>query len=269
MSIWETVERRGVRLASQDFGGDGPPILILHGLAGQSSEWAGTARRLVPRFHVRGLDARGHGRSEPWPNDVSRAAHVADVEFVIDVLIRQPVVLIGQSLGGLTALQVAAGRPDLVRSLVVVEADPDAISKSAIAEVMASLRAWPVPFTTRDQAVRFFGGPSVAAEAWTSGLRKGEDGYWPSFDVEVMERTLREAARHVYWEEWDSIGCPILVAVGEEGIVPKGCGEAMIGRNPHARLVEIAGAKHDLHLDQPDKWDRALQQFLDSGGETG
>ena len=241
VSTWEVVEREGVRIACQDFGGVGPPVLILHGLAGQSSEWTWTADRLVPLFRVRAPDARGHGRSERRPADVSRAAHVADVEFIINSLVGQPVVLIGQSLGGLTALQVAARRPDLVRRLVVVEANPDAITESAIAEVVASLRGWPVPFGTHDQAVKFFGGPSVAAEAWISGLRLREDGYWPSFEVEVMERTLREAARQSYWDDWDKITCPILVVVGEVGILPKGSGQVMIGRNPHAQLVEIAG----------------------------
>lgn len=269
MSSWETVEREGVRLACQDFGGDGQPVLILHGLAGQSSEWSRTADHLIPRFHVRALDARGHGRSEHQPSDVSRAAHVTDVEFVIDALIRQPVILIGQSLGGLTALQVAARRPDLVQSLVVVEANPDTIDESAVSDVVTSLRRWPVPFATREQAVKFFGGPSLAADAWISGLRQGEDGYWPSFDVEVMERTLREAAQRACWDEWDSIECPILIVVGERGIMPKGSGQVMTRRNAQAHLVEIAGASHDLHLDQLDEWDRALGQFLDALGEPG
>jgi pimeloyl-ACP methyl ester carboxylesterase len=188
---------------------------------------------------------------------------------VIEALVRQPVVLIGQSLGGLTALQVAARRPDLVRSLVVVEADPDAIAEKAISDVITSLRGWPVPFATRDLAVTFFGGPSVAAEAWVSGLRQRVDGYWPSFDVGVMERTLREAAGRDYWDEWDTIECPILLVVGERGIMPKGSGQAMAGRNPHAHVVEIAGASHDLHLDRLDEWDRALGQFLDALGEPG
>ena len=56
-----------------------------------------------------------------------------------------------------------------------------------------------------------------------------------------MERTLREAARHDYWNEWDKIECSILVVVGEQGIMPKSSGEVMTGRNAHSQLVEIAG----------------------------
>jgi pimeloyl-ACP methyl ester carboxylesterase len=259
---WEFLEREGVRLACQDFGGRGDPILILHGLAGQASEWSWTADHLRSRFHVLALDARGHGRSEQHPDDVSRSAHVADAELVIEALVGEPVILIGQSLGGITALQVAAKRPDLVRSLVVVEANPEHIDQAAVAAVIDSLRGWPVPFATRDDAVTFFGGPSVTAEAWVSGFRKGRDGYRPSFEIDVMERTLREAAGNSYWEDWAAIGCPILVVTGEKGILPAGAGQAMTEGHPRARLVEIANARHDLHLDRPSDWLGALEQFL-------
>jgi pimeloyl-ACP methyl ester carboxylesterase len=70
--------REGVRLAGLDWGGDGPPALLLHGLAGYAGEWADTARWLTARCRVVALDARGHGDSERAPDDVSRAAHVAD-----------------------------------------------------------------------------------------------------------------------------------------------------------------------------------------------
>ncbi len=269
MPNWAMVERKGVRLACQDFGGAGRPVLLLHGLAGQSSEWSQTADHLVPHFHVLAPDARGHGLSEQRPSDVSRAAHVADVECIIEELVPQPVVLIGQSLGGLTAMQVAALRPDLVHSLVLVEADPDSIDEAAIADVVSSLRAWPVPFPTRDQAVEFFGGPSVAAEAWTGGLRQREDGFWPAFAVDVMERTLRDASLHTYWDDWEGIECPILVVVAEHGIMPSGMGQAMTRRNRRAQLVEIAGATHDLHLDRPDEWNTALERFLGDVGAAG
>src|SRR4051794_3419557 len=117
-------ERAGVRLAGLDFGGEGPPVLLLHGLAGYAGEWAETAGWLTERCRVVALDARGHGRSERFPADVSRAAHVADAAFAIERLALAPVVAVGQSLGGQTALLLAAERPDLVRGLVVADASP-------------------------------------------------------------------------------------------------------------------------------------------------
>jgi pimeloyl-ACP methyl ester carboxylesterase len=120
------LERGGVRLAGLDFGGAGPAALMLHGLAGHVGEWSETAAWLTGLRRVVAFDARGHGRSSRRPTDVSSDAHVDDAIFVVERLDLAPVVVIGQSLGGRTALLVAARRPDLVAGLVVAEASPEA-----------------------------------------------------------------------------------------------------------------------------------------------
>ncbi|MGH2969162.1 MAG: alpha/beta fold hydrolase, partial [Solirubrobacteraceae bacterium] len=104
------LERDGVRLAGLDFGGAGPPVLLLHGLAGYAGEWAETAGWLTERSRVVALDGRGHGGSERLPADVSRAAHAADVHFVIECLGLDATVVVGQSLGAQVAMLVAAER---------------------------------------------------------------------------------------------------------------------------------------------------------------
>jgi pimeloyl-ACP methyl ester carboxylesterase len=262
-------ERDGVRLAGVDFGGDGAPILLLHGLAGYAGEWAETAHWLSERARVVALDARGHGSSERFPADVSRAAHVADAAFALERLEFGRVVVVGQSLGGLTALLLASECPDLVRGLVMVEAGPggggDASSHDAnVAELGDALRRWPVPFPSREAAVDFFGGPSLTAKAWTGGLERRDGGWWPRFDIEVMMRTLHEADSQSYWERWEDISCPALVVRGGDGSLPLADAESMVARGRHAQLVELADAKHDLHLDRPGEWRQALSEFLDS-----
>jgi pimeloyl-ACP methyl ester carboxylesterase len=262
-------ERDGVRLAGIDFGGDGPPVLLLHGLAGYAGEWAETAGWLSNRAQVVALDARGHGNSKRFPSDVSRAAHLADAAFAVERLGLGPIVVVGQSLGGLTALLLASKRPDLVRGLVMVEAGPrgggDASSHEAnVAELGNSLRRWPVPFASREAAVEFFGGPSLTADAWARGLEHRDGGWWPRFDVEVMMRTLHEAASRSYWEQWERISCPALVVRGGDGSLPPADAESMVARGRDAKLAELAGAKHDLHLDRPGEWREALSEFLDA-----
>jgi pimeloyl-ACP methyl ester carboxylesterase len=109
-----------VRLRVWDFGGAGPAVLPLHGLAGHAREWAATATWLAERRRVVTFDARGHGQSSRCPDDVGRDALVADAAFVLGALRLGPAVVVGQSLGGLTALSLAARRPELVRGLVPV-----------------------------------------------------------------------------------------------------------------------------------------------------
>ena len=121
-----------------------------------------------------------------------------------------------------------------------------------------------MPFGSRDEAVEFFGGPSLNADAWADGLEHRDGGWWPRFEIDVMVRTLREAVSRSLWAEWERISCPSLVVRAGDGSVAPGDAQAMAARGQHARVVELAGAKHDLHLDRPAEWRAALTEFVDS-----
>ncbi|MEV8345534.1 alpha/beta fold hydrolase [Streptomyces niveus] len=103
----------GVRLACTEYGPceeSAVPVLLLHGLAGHTAEWDALAELLGPAYRLVGYDAQG-GRSDRLPEDVSRSAHVRDAVAVAEQLALARLVLIGQSLGGLTALLTAAAHP--------------------------------------------------------------------------------------------------------------------------------------------------------------
>ena len=188
--------------------------------------------------------------------------------FVIEQLRLAPVLLVGQSLGGYLAMLVAARHPELVRALVVAEASPgggdEAAVEEAAAQLAASLSRWPVPFASPEAAVGYFGGPSLTGTAWTAGLERRDDGLWPRFDVDVMERTLREALKRAYWDEWARIRCPTLIVRAGRGSLDRDEARAMADSLPGARLVEIPIAAHDVHLDRPSEWKTAITGFLDS-----
>jgi len=196
MTSWRSFERQGAKLCVVDFGGDGKPVLCLHGLAGHAGEWTETASWLTEDHRVFGLDARGHGRSERRPDDVSPDAQVADVAFIIRQIAMEPVVLVGQSLGGLTAMMVAARHPELVRGLVMADAAPGqgGAGEAAAQAIGEALRSWPVPFPTREAGAEFFRARfgDGAALPWADGLEEHVDGWRPRFDIDVMERTLGE-----------------------------------------------------------------------------
>jgi pimeloyl-ACP methyl ester carboxylesterase len=145
---------------------------------------------------------RGRSRARlqrPTPRDVSPAAHVAGAARVATELGLGSVVVVGQSIGGLAALSLAARHPEIVRGLVLVDASPTNGAEDADLAARAigdALRSWPVPFTSHEQAHDFFTtrfASVVAADAWTQGLEQHDDGWWPRFAVDVMVRTLRGA----------------------------------------------------------------------------
>jgi pimeloyl-ACP methyl ester carboxylesterase len=259
--------RDGVTLACRDFGGDGPPVLLLHGLAGHAEEWRDTAARLRAAWRVWALDARGHGLSARLPGDVSHRARVDDVAFVVDRLQLEPVVLVGQSLGGLTALSAAARHEEQVRALVLVEAGPSdgADVGPMAADVGEALRQWPVPFASRAASVEFFTdrfGSRRAAESWAAGLEETDEGWRPRFDVDVMVETLVEVLSEPTWPDWERGVCPALIVRGENGTLSAETAAEMVMRRPGAEPAEVAGAGHDLHLEQTQRWCSVLTRFL-------
>ncbi|MGW4895658.1 alpha/beta fold hydrolase [Kitasatospora sp. NPDC004240] len=257
-----TVTRDGVRLHCRDWGGDGPAVLLLHGLAGHAGEWDHQASLLSARHRVIALDQRGHGHSERHPADVTRDAHVADVLAVIEQLGLDRPALVGQSLGGHTALLTAAAHPDRIGALVLVEAAPGRPDPATPAMIAGWLDSWPTPFPSRQDAVAFLGGGAVG-EGWAAGLEERDGGWWPRFDRDVMVATIAANDR-ARWLDWDRIGCPTLLVLGQRGIIPPADADEMLTRRPATRAVGLPGTGHDVHLEQPDELHRLLADFLGS-----
>jgi pimeloyl-ACP methyl ester carboxylesterase len=239
-------------------------VLLLHGLLGYAREWHSTATWLSRTHRVVAPEQRGHGRSEREPADVSPEAFVADAEFWIERLGLAPAVVVGQSLGGITALRLAARRSDLVRGLVVCEATP-AQDPHGVARLREWLETWPVPFPSDAAALAFFGGDTLFARTWTAGLEHGDDGLRPAFDPAVLLAVLARANARDHWAEWSGIACPILIVRARDG-VSRDEVQRMRDLRPAAQLAEIADARHDVHLEQARRWRAVLEPFLASLG---
>lgn len=257
---WHQGAQQGTRLWCVEYDGSGPSVVLLHGLAGYAEEWSETAAWLSESFRVVAIEQRGHGRSERLPADVSAEAFVSDTEMWLERLDLAPAVLVGQSFGGLVAFLVAARRPDLVRALVVVEATP-AAGPEAPEAVGSWLESWPAPFPSEKQALAFFGGDTIWARTWVAGLEERNDGLHGRFEPDVLVRALAEASGRDWWTDWARVSCPVLVVRGEHG-KDRGDVLRMVDTVPAARLAEIEGAGHDLHLDQPGRWRATLGAFL-------
>ncbi|GHE42780.1 alpha/beta fold hydrolase [Streptomyces vinaceus] len=256
----------GVRLSCRDRGGAGVPVLFLHGLAGHAGEWDAAARHLAPHHRVVTVDQRGHGASERRPADVSRAAHVADVLAVTSQLGLDRPVLVGQSLGGHTAMLTAARHPDLVRALVLVEAGAEAADPATPQRIGSWLGSWPLPFPSLDAAREFLG-----SEAWAAGLEERPDGWHPRFDPDVMVATITENTTRAWWPEWERVTCPVLLVIGQNGIIPPEESQRMLTPpGPDTTAVSIPGAPHDVHLHSPVILHALLTDFLaaSAGNET-
>lgn len=219
------------------------------------------------------LDLPGHGRHAgdlaPW-----RFTFDA-VEAQISALARgEPVDLVGYSMGGRMALAYAVGNPDQVRRLVLESASPGLETEEARAarraadedlarfletegveafverwetlELFESQRSLPAPVRASHRARRLLNHPRSLAAC----LRGLGTGALPS-----------------YWGSLAGLRVPVLVLVGALDRKFAALGARMADALPDARVVEVAGAGHAVHLERPDAWLGAVTGFL-SGGEV-
>ncbi|MDX3644787.1 alpha/beta hydrolase [Streptomyces sp. MB09-02B] len=259
----------GIRLAHREHvppHAHGRTLLLLHGLAGHQGEWDDLVPRLLADGHrVVTYDARGHGASTRRPTDMSRAACVRDAVTVIRELGlalpgQAPLTLVGQSLGGHTAFLAAAAHPELLDSLILIEAGPGVPDPTLPAHIAAWLDSWPTPFDSPSQAADFFGHPS-----WSRNLDHRPDGWYPRADRATMLAAIAEPADTPYHAEWAATTCPTLVVRGARGTMAAADAAAMpTTRPPGTRtdLTVIEDAGHDVHLDQPGRLHTAMSNFL-------
>ena len=251
----------GVLISYTVFEGSEPAAVILHGLAGSSREFLPTARALAGRSVVL-IDQRGHGESTRRPMDTSRAAYVSDVARVIESETSEPVIVIGQSMGAHTAILLAAGRPDLVRALVMLEGDQGSGTVEEHRALGHFFRSWNVPFASRSEAAAELGdGP--LERAWVEDLEETADGLVPRFDADVMQATI-EAVGEPRWHEWESIDLPTLVVYADGGMFTECQKSAFVSQGRRVRRVDLSGASHDAHLDAHEQWAEALRTFIDA-----
>ncbi|MFM9368297.1 alpha/beta fold hydrolase [Streptomyces sp. Da 82-17] len=268
----------GTRLAAWEFGeppktqeSAGPGVLLLHGLMGRASHWAGTAAWLAGRHRAVALDQRGHGDSEKPPGPYTREAYVEDAEAALVQLGLAPAVLVGHSMGALTAWQLAARRPDLVRGLVICDMRASALGAASQREWTDWFKTWPVPFPSLDAVRRWFGEDDpwvehpdpVRGAFYAEVMAESEDGWRPVFDPARMLTSRETWVLDAHWEELAQVQCPTLVVRGLDGELGRAEAQEMVRVLPRGTYAEVPDAGHLVHYAPGPGWRAAIEPFLD------
>ncbi|HWG01080.1 MAG TPA: alpha/beta fold hydrolase [Trebonia sp.] len=237
--------------------GDGAPgVVALHPLALSGAIWDGAGDGAAARLGLAGLDARGHGDSS-WDGEPFTVADMADdTAAVIEATASGPVGVIGLSMGGSTALALAARRPDLVSRLVIADGSacygPDRVEQWAERARLAEgkPRARQLEF----QRDRWFGPAFRAAHPETVAR---------ACEIFLRTNSAAHAAACRALGGLDATGqlgqitVPALVMVGSEDYAtPPAMARAIAAGIPGAELMVLAGARHMSLIEQPSAWAR-------------
>ena len=261
------VTARGARLHYVDWGGNGSPVMLLHGLQDCTGNWDHIASALSQRHRVYALDSRGHGDSERTPGHYHFEDYVGEVGEVLDALDLHDVALVGHSAGGKYAFAHVADRPQRVSRLVIVDMDPDQQNPGSagmfdryraesdewddIATVVERLRLRE-PRTSKVLLEH-------QARAMTRPLPDGRLAW--KRDRQVIVEYERPDA----WNILPRISVPTLLIRGADSpLLRREVAERMAEAIHRCALVEVPGGGHWCYGENPAGFLAALGPFIDT-----
>jgi 2-succinyl-6-hydroxy-2,4-cyclohexadiene-1-carboxylate synthase len=258
--------------------GSGPPLLLLHGFTGSADEWAGLVPALAPLREVVAVDLIGHGRSAA-PADPGRYTMercVADLLALLGALGLARADVLGYSMGGRVALQLAAAAPGRVGALVIESSSPGIADAAERAARVASDEA--LAERIEREGLEWF------VEHWAAiPLFASQAGLPAEERAALRERRLRGSARGYanslrgmgagrqasLWDRLPALGAPALLVSGRLDIKYVANHNQMAGLLANARHISVPGAGHTVHLERREAFAKLVVGFLGGFSREG
>lgn len=242
----------------------GNTVLCIHGLGSSTEDWAPQIPALARRHTVVTYDVRGHGRSGKPRGRYSIPQFAEDAAALIEHLGVAPVNVLGISMGGMIAFQLAVDFPHLVRSLTIVNSGPEMV-----------LRTWKqrVTIYQRFVIVRLMGMRKMGQILATVLLPNAEHAAERATFIQRWARNepgpyLRALRALIGWSVADrlsTIACPTLIVSADQDYTPVAYKELYAARIAGARVAVVPDSRHMLPVERPDEFNRVVLDFLDKG----
>jgi pimeloyl-ACP methyl ester carboxylesterase len=251
------VDTNGIRLHYLEHEGDGPTLVLTHGLSANAHSLDVLAKRLAPALRVVVFDLRGRGLSDR-PETYSMADHAADLIGALDALGLERVALGGHSFGGLLTLYVAANAPERVDRALVLDV-PDEVDPTVLDQIGPSLARLDQVYPSEDAFLEFANAlPYFADGTWSEELAAWyrtelEDVPGGGVRSNLRPEHIRRCVEATFEPDWDElhrrIACPTLVVRSVEPFGPPGsppiltaeAAARMLGRLRDGVLAEVPG----------------------------
>ena len=256
-----------IDMAWEEHGQGEPPFVLVHGFTGGRVDFADHLATLASDRRVLAPDHRGHGGSTNTEDEQSYDLDIlaADLAGFLDATVGAPADVLGHSMGGMVALRLALARPDLVRSLVLMDTAAESLDIPMPPSQMVAL--------AREHGVRRLleVGAANSPERQLLREKKGKD--WIARDSEARLPNLDAAAffalAPMVFDGENLLGrvgeihVPTTVLVGSLDGPFVGPSERLAETIPGARLRVIEGAYHSPQHSHPEEWQQHVREHLE------
>ncbi len=249
--------------------GDGPPLIVLHGLFGSGTNWRSFARSMADSRQLHLLDLRNHGRS-PHDDEMNYPLMVADLFAYIDQQSLQAVTLLGHSMGGKVAMLAALQAPERVSDLVVVDIAPVAVGQDHVPYIRAMQSIDLEGLTRRESASEMLSDavPDAGIRHFLlQNLERDDDGFRWRLNLPALAANMSALHDFPVEKGKEEYRGPALFVRGEKSDYVSERHYAKIRKHfPAAEIRTVGGAGHWPHAEKPKDFADAVKPFLEAPG---
>lgn len=257
-----------VNLNFDEYGTNGPPLVLMHGLFGSARNWASIARTLSGTHRVYALDLRNHGSSDRAMTMTYEEMADDVAGFIAEHGIETPVVM-GHSMGGKVAMRLALGAPELVRGLIVVDIAPvtyghdmlDYIGAMQMLDISGEMRRAELEEELRGEV----DDPGISAFLMTN-LERANGGFQWRINLTAISAGMSAISAFSVPDGATYDGPTAFIAGSESGYIRDDHRDRITELFPGARTVTIKDANHWVHADKPEAFLKTVQAFLGAVG---
>ncbi|MBT1065354.1 alpha/beta hydrolase [Bowmanella sp. Y26] len=256
-----------VRLRYQDVG-RGAPVLLLHGLGSCTEDWLYQIAALSTNNRVIALDLRGHGQSAAVRQAYLMRQLAEDAQALMEHLQLPAYHVVGFSMGGMVAFELALHAKESVQSLVIINSGPQALANSAKKRWQLMLRQLIISVLGMRSLGRVIG-RKLFPQPHQQALRERFESGMAKMDKTSYQLALRAISQFSVQSSLPRITQPTLVISSDQDYTPISHKAEYVRLMPNARLVVIENSRHATPIDQPDALNKVLTEFIGSQCRAG
>jgi pimeloyl-ACP methyl ester carboxylesterase len=267
-----TLSVNGARLHYEDTGNGPETVVFAHGLLWSSWMFQQQVIALKDRYRCITFDFRGQGQSEITRTGYDMDTLAEDAVALIQALGVAPCHFVGLSMGGFVAMRLAARRPELIRSMVLLEtsADPEPPENVPRYKLLSFIARWLSMRVVGDKVMKIMFGEKFLTDLSRAQLREEcRHRLYTNNKTGTARATHGVITRQPVYEELGKIRAPTLILVGDEDVAtPLPKSRRIHERIAGSRLVTIPGAGHSSTIEEPAAVSAALLEFLKQVGTS-